>query len=300
VRAKLAEPDRPTMCVDEISDVFGKSGRQNSGSPLGTLLRLGYKWDATDSFASSHAVEEVSIYAAAAMAGRGVAVPDDIRDRSVCIELAPGHPAEDYLVREHAVQARMLRDALGQWARTNAEVMRDFRAKGLHPRLTGRRREIWEPLFAVAAAAGGTWPRRILSAYLDLALDEADIPPLTPQQAVIRDVRDSAHLIGGERIAGADIIGALRLLGEALYEGMNDRSLAMFIASAMDPVRPEVMRLPDGRLARGYTRGAIERIASERLPVPTVDDSDVFGMDDDGSTLFDVTTDDEAAMAGVA
>jgi hypothetical protein len=295
LRAKLDCPRdaRPTIIVDEISDVFGKSGRTGSQHPLGTILRLGYKVGETDSFTSARVAEEIDIFAAAAMAGRGNAVPDDIRGRSVAIRMRNGTPAVDYTVREHDPMAAMLSNAVGRYFRRYLGELERFRARGIHPKLTGRRREIWEPLFAVAHVAGGSWPQRILQAFQDLVLDQSDNSVLTPKQTVIRDVQRAAHLIGGDEIAGRDIIAALRGFREPLYEGMVDRSLAMFIASATDPVKPGLLsRAADagGKQARGYLLADIERIAAERLPAdPAADEDDSDEQDDDDSlTIFDV------------
>jgi hypothetical protein len=290
IRAKLGEPDRPTITVDEVSDVFGKSGRSGATHPLGTLLRLGYKAGETDCFAQNKVAEEISIYTAAAMAGRGAAVPDDIRSRCVIIKLKPGRPAEDYVIREHEPQARMLRDALGQWVKSQFGEVQKFRARGLHPKLTGRRREIWEPLLAVAKAGGEEWLRRGLSALLDLALDESDQPVLTPQQTVLRDMAKAAGLVelaGGTEdgfALGADLREEMRRMGEPMYETLADRALSMLMAEAVADASPDGQAIVTvgERRGRGYRLADIRAEWAARAPVGSAEEvADTEPLDPD-------------------
>jgi hypothetical protein len=296
LRSKLACPPdmKPTIIIDEISDVFGKSGRAGAGAPIGKVLRKGYKQKATQSFSVNRVAEQADIFTAAGMAGRGVAVPDDIRSRCLVIKMQVGHPRCDYTVREHDPQTDLLRDALSCWVRGRLAELERFRAKGLHPKLTGRRREIWEPLLACAAIAGGNWPRRALSAFLDLAIDQADQPVLTPKQTAIRDIQLAAWKIGTDPVPGRLIVETVQEFRSPLYEGMSPKALADFIADAMRPVRPE--RLPRHICpdqARGYWLRDIDRIAAQRLPKEpdTPEDEDEDDLDDT-RTLFDGDADD--------
>lgn len=285
VRAKLDEPERPTFIVDEVSDVFGRSGRSGTTHPLGTLLREGYKYGATDSFASSLVAEDVNVFAAAAMAGRGAAVPNDVRSRSVVITMAPGEPAEDYLVREHDPQALKYRASLGQWAKENAGLIRAFRARGLHPKLKGRKREIWEPLFAIAGAAGGMWPRRILAAFLDLALDAASEPVLTPRQTVLRDmcrasdIMIPAGLVSDGFALGADLRDEMRRFGEPMYEALPDRALSMMMAEVA-PEHGQRTGIVGQRRGRGYVVALLRAEWERRAPAGTVTDLADVDMSD--------------------
>lgn len=271
LKSKLGEPEKATLCIDEISDVFGRSGRSGSMNKLGTILRMGYKINATDSFSENRTVEEVDIFAPAAMAGRGAAAPRDIRDRSVIIKMAQGRPRSDYLVREHDPQAAMLREALGQWVTQHTEQIGSFRCRGLHPKLYGRRREVWEPLFAVAAAGGIGWLRRALTAYLDLALDDSDLPKLTPQQTVLRDMARAAQEViseGGCALGcalGADLRELMRGYEEPMYETMPDRSLSMAMAAVV-PDRAQKMVTVGDRRGRGYVLRVIEAEWEARKP----------------------------------
>ena len=55
LRAKFNEPERPTLVIDEISDIFGQSGLRGQSNPVGKILRKGYRQTATLSMAVDRA-----------------------------------------------------------------------------------------------------------------------------------------------------------------------------------------------------------------------------------------------------
>ena len=81
LRAKFNEPEKPTLIIDEVSDIFGRSGLRGGGNQLGKILRICYRRTASLSMAVDRVAEEVSCYTMAVMAGLKTAVPDDIRSR---------------------------------------------------------------------------------------------------------------------------------------------------------------------------------------------------------------------------
>ena len=274
VTAKLnvGRDAKPALFIDEVSQVFGRAGHNGSQHPLYGVLCEGYKNPSTESFSAGRTAVEVDIFTAVAMAGRGNAVPDDVGERSIRIRMQPGTPAADYTLREHDPQSVMYRAAVGRYLRSRIGQIAAYSAKGLHPRLTGRTREIWEPLFAVADAAGGTWPQRCLDAFSDLVMDRGTSVIYTPHQLILRDMLRAAEEIGTEEIAGLDIIARLLTYGEALYTSMSRPALAKLMARAMEPVQP--VQLPrsaddDGRQRRGYYLADIRDIAAARIPADT-------------------------------
>lgn len=278
IKAKFGEVDRPTVCVDEISDVFGKSGRSGTTHPLGSILREGYKRGATDSFAVNRVAEEVSTYAACALAGRGNAVPDDILQRCIRVLLRPGKPAAEYEFREHDYQAMMLSHALGQWVKKNAGDIGRFRARPtMHPKMVGRLREVWEPLLAVASAAGPAMFRDALAACLDVGMDEAEQAVLTPRQTVLRDMAKAAGILAEAEFTadgwalGADMRDEMRRFGEPMYEPMPDRALSMAMADAVPDSAKQIVTV-GGRRGNGYDLAAIRREWSQLAPAGSVTD----------------------------
>jgi Protein of unknown function (DUF3631) len=292
VRSKFDVPDpsmRPTIGIQDVSMIFGLSGRQGAGHPVNVNLREGYKTGEKTSISRNGSAVDIPLFCFAVMAGLKNAVPADIRTRCICIRMRAGHPRMQYVGVEHDPMADKLGLALGSWVRQYADDLKTFRARGIHPKLTGRLRECWEPIFAIAHTAGGTWPRRILAAFLDLAIDQAEMPPLTPEQTILRDMQRAAHVIGGDRVGGIALIEEMRRFGEPLYVPLSNIALSMFMSEAMYPIEPYQFRLPGGKPVRGYDVASIERMAAERLPAPR-DEAEEEEPDllSEMGTIFDV------------
>src|SRR5690606_1867412 len=114
-------------------------------------------------------VQAFPSYCAVAVAGLG-ALPDTIMTRSVVIRMrrrARNERVEPFRARVHETEGHKLRDRLAQWAEhARASVV------GAWPEMpdgvTDRPADVWEPLLAVADAAGGDWPRRAREACVTL------------------------------------------------------------------------------------------------------------------------------------
>jgi hypothetical protein len=297
VRSKFDVADasmRPTIGIQDVSMIFGLSGRQGAGHPVNTNLREGYKTGESTSISRNGSAVDIPLFCTAVMAGLKNAVPGDIRTRCICVRMRAGHPRMQYVGVEHDPMARALGLALGNWVRQHADELKTFRARGIHPKLTGRLRECWEPIFAIAHAAGGSWPRRILSAFLDLAIDQAEMPPLTPEQTILRDMQRAAHIIGGDRMGGIALIEEMRRFGEPLYVPLSNIALSMFMSEAMHPIEPYQFRLAGEKPVRGYDLASIERMAAERLPAPREEDEEEEpDLLSEMGTIFDVVDDSE-------
>jgi hypothetical protein len=88
------------------------------------------------------------------------------------------------------------------------------------PELTGRSLDVWEPLFAVAAVAGGHWPASVLAACRELVLGDSDAEPALPPRArLLADIR-SVWPEGADRMPAAALVGALGEIPGAPWAGM--------------------------------------------------------------------------------
>ena len=113
--------------------------------------------------------------------------------------------------------------------------------------------DVWEPLLAVADAAGGDWPERARVTAVTLVTDSKESTPSIGIR-LLSDLRD----VFGDRDAMATekILAALHGLPESLWadiKGMplNDRGLAARLRRYQ--VKPKLVRV-SGTVARGYTR----------------------------------------------
>lgn len=280
-RAALAEAKgNLTVAYDEVSDVFGRSGMNQSNSLLAQVLRRGYKKGATEAWSVGRVSELINIFGPAVMTGLRTAVPHDIYSRCIEIELKPGIPEEYYDIREAEMVSEMYRDSLRAYMRALRIVIKEFRAAGLHDALTGRRLEIWEPLLAVANAVGGTWPERALEAFSALALDDSQRVVLTPDQTVVRDMARAAAECGKTLVFGSELRDLMRTYEQPMYETMTDKSFSMRMAKCM-PVPARVITRGSSQ-GRGWEADTIRRTweaVRPRVAVPDVvdeDDSDPF------------------------
>ncbi len=104
-------------------------------------------------------------------------MPDTIEDRAVVISMrrrAPGESVAPFRTRRDAPPLNDLRDQLCAWVRSRMDRL--IHATPDMP-VEDRVADTWEPLCAIADAAGGDWPARVRKATLVLsaAAGEADI-----------------------------------------------------------------------------------------------------------------------------
>jgi hypothetical protein len=311
LRAKFNEPEKPTLIIDEVSDIFGRSGLRGGGNHLGKILRICYRRTATLSMAVDRVAEEVSCYTMAVLGGLKTAVPDDIRSRCVIFQMRPVPPCvkglRDSQDDDTLALGKIHRERLHQWARgSEEEIRRAFRnMRRPHPKFRARRAQIWGPMWALAAEAGGDWPERCLAAFKAMALDASDVPVLSPAQMVLKDTAAIFARDGSDRLFAATIASHLRSIPEVeLYEDLTDRGLAQLMTEALGP--SQAMTIGSAR-ARGYHAGPVlaawRRLEAQLEPV-----ADDEAEEDEFDTLFEVTevtldtdgADDTAEFAGLA
>jgi hypothetical protein len=164
-RIGTAEGNPPTLLQDEFDAIFNpRSAPQYED--YRALLNSGYKKGATvDRCVGDGAkmtVQEFKVFAPVAMAGIGGHLPDTIVSRSIVLQIrrrAPSEVVEPYRERSVQPDADMLKERLAGWVKLVEEHLAV--AEPVMPDgVVDRPSEVWEPLLAVADAAGGQWPRR--------------------------------------------------------------------------------------------------------------------------------------------
>jgi hypothetical protein len=156
---------RATVLYDEIDCVFKEHGGSNSHEDVRALINAGHRKGAVAGrcTVSGHNVEleEWPAYAAVAMAGIDY-LPDTILSRSVVVRMRrrkSDEVIEPFRPRLHEAAGHAIRDRLAAWAAGIAD-----RITGQWPAMpdsiTDRAADAWEPLLAVADAAGGAWPSK--------------------------------------------------------------------------------------------------------------------------------------------
>jgi hypothetical protein len=158
-----------TLLFDEVDAIFGKRGKDDHNEDLRALLNVGYRNGAKipRCVGAQHDVQHFGVFAAVALAGLGN-LPDTIMTRAVIVRMrrrASSEDVEPFRLREHEAAGHGLRDRISAWALEVADKAGAAWPE-LPPGIVDRPAEVWEPLLAVAEAAGGEWPMRAREACI--------------------------------------------------------------------------------------------------------------------------------------
>lgn len=259
--AQLTSELRATVLIDEMDVLLGKGAAK---ADLRGSLNASYK--RKTAFWSRANKPPVPIFAAVAFAGMGetfrsAPVLAALRSRTIVITMVPGQPPEDYRPRIHDQVSGALRDDLTEWVGKNtARIMNEM--PDMPEGITGRLRELAEPLIQVAACAGGRWPEAANNAVRELLLQESDAPDaLTLTDRLLRDLRQ----VFADRAAmgSVDLTEALAALPGAGWDKMLGPAVSApkELAGLLEPLgaSPDRVRIDDHQV-RGYTRASLEAL----------------------------------------
>lgn len=263
------EAGRPTILFDEIDTVFGPKAKDNEEIRgfLNAGHRRGAKAGRCVMRGKTIETEEIEAYSAVAMAGLGY-VPDTIASRSVQIRMrrrAPGETVEPFRRRLHEPQGHDLRDDLGalcrQWEAQLSTVFPE-----MPDDVKDRDADVWEPLLAMADAAGGDWPRRARVAAVALVAAAKQKPP----SLGVRLLSDICKVFAdAEQMTTDDLLSALRGLDEAPWSDMrgkplDPRGLSRLLGDY--DIKPTTIRIGSTTL-RGYRRSMFHDAWARYVPV---------------------------------
>jgi hypothetical protein len=231
VRKVQAEEGLPTILFDEIDAVFGPKAREGN-EDVRALLNAGYRRGATVGrcvMQGSIAVpEELPAFCAAALAGLND-LPDTIHSRAIIVRMrrrAPDEIIEPYRRREHEQQGYGLRDRLAAWA---AAAAGRITVPDMPDGIVDRDADIWEPLIAVADAAGDHWPETARVTAVTLVTHSREYGE---ERLGIRLLDDMRAVFGtDDQLPTKAILEKLRAIDEAPWadlrgKPLNDRGLA--------------------------------------------------------------------------
>lgn len=252
----------PTLLFDEIDTVFGPKagGNEEVRGFLNSGYRRGGKSLRCVGDGSNQNAAWFSSFCAVAMAGLG-SLPDTILTRSVIIRMrkrAPNETVEPYRRRTHEKQGNALRDQLAKWADTVREQVADAWPE-MPEGVSDRPADVWEPLLAVADAAGGDWPKRARAACLELVCAANENDEASFGIRLLTDLRD-AVFCGADRMPTAVILECLLGMDDGPWADLDDkplnsRSLAKLLGQYMTvgnkPIKPRGIRTPSG-FPKGY------------------------------------------------
>ncbi|AOR32665.1 DNA primase [Streptomyces fodineus] len=263
---RLVEADggTPTLLFDEIDTVFGPKagGNEEVRGFLNSGYRRGAKSLRCVGDGSNQSTEWFSSFCAVAMAGLG-SLPDTILTRSVIIRMrkkAPNEKAEPYRRRVHEKQGHALRDRLAEWATTVHDQVAEAWPE-MPDGVSDRPADVWEPLLAVADAAGGHWRDRARAACVELIKAAGEGNEASLGVRLLTDLRDKVFC-GADRMPTAAILEVLLGLDDAPWADMNDdgkpltarglsKLLSQYVRPDNTPIRPRGIRVGSGT-PKGY------------------------------------------------
>jgi hypothetical protein len=211
----------PTVLFDEVDSVFTKRASESTEELRG-MLNSGYRRGAVALRSVVHGktieVERSPTFCAVALAGLDD-LPDTLMTRAVVVRMrrrSPGEKIEPYRRRVTDAESAVLRGRLAAWAEQEHAGLLDAWPE-LPATIADRNADVWEPLIAVADAAGGEWPERIRDAAVAMIAEQGNRPPTVG----IRLLADIRKVFGSERtMRTTDLLDALASMDTAPWGGL--------------------------------------------------------------------------------
>lgn len=255
------EEGPPTLLMDEVDAIFAKRGSGDSNEELRGLLNSGYRRGATTGRAAPRGreivTEEWPSFAPVALAGLGD-LPDTLMTRSIVIRMQrrrTDEPIEPYRERVERSTNQRLATALAKWAASVLDTVRANPWPALPVGIVDRDADVWEPLMAVADAAGGMWPARARAAAITM-VEEAHKRPATIGLRLLTDIR--AVLGARDRITTAELIDGLGAIEAAPWAALGGTGIdANYLAKQLRKygVRSTKIRVGNSTLQGYLLRG---------------------------------------------
>jgi hypothetical protein len=170
VLARKIDAECPTLLLDETDAAF--AGDEEYAETLRAILNTGHRRGGKTSVCSGQGANitycDLSTFCPKAIAGIGK-LPDTVADRSIAIVLKrrkQSETVERFRHKKADSDAAPLRKRLSAWA--SALQLHDVEPS-VPDELDDRAADCWEPLLAIADAAGGEWPQRARTAAVALS-----------------------------------------------------------------------------------------------------------------------------------
>jgi hypothetical protein len=269
---------RPTILFDEIDTIFGPKAGENE--QLRGFINAGHRRNRPMfrcvGDGANQTVQAFHSYAAVAVAGLGY-LPDTIRDRSVNIRMrrrARNEKIEPYRTRIHEKEGFALRDRLATWAEQVSErVMNVWPA--MPEGVTDRPADVWEPLLAIADAAGGDWPDRARAACVVLVTASKANDKGSLGVRLLTDLRDHV-MVGIDRLPTVAILDRLNALDDAPWADLHgkpldnrrlSKMLAEYMTADTEPITSRNIKTA-GSVLKGYYAADLHDAWARYCPPP--------------------------------
>lgn len=274
--------DAPTLLLDETDAAFG--GPKESTEALRQVLNLGHRRNGRATLLlpagrNGWDFEDYSVFCPKALAGIGT-LPDTVLDRGVKLKLVrrtPGEKVERFKERDVEPLAQPVRQALERWAPSAVPGLAHARPV-LPDELDDRAQDGWEPLLAIADAAGGEWPVKARATAIALSSGDSREDESRGVR-LLKDIRDVFSAIKSDAIFSKDLVGALCEMEEAPWGSLRFGALnATGLAQRLKPydITPKQVRV--GSLTKkGYQRAFFKEAWHRYLAGSTPGETDETG-----------------------
>ena len=243
-----------TILYDEVDALFGSAAREEANLDVRSVLNGGYRRGSKVHrciiVGKRIDVEALDAFAPVALAGLRD-LPDTLASRAIIVRMrrrAPDEHVEPWRERLVRPQAEVIYRRLAGWCEgidlTHVEPE-------MPPGVIDRAAECWEPLFAIADAAGGSWPRRARQAAVGLITGARD-DLVSPGVELLAHIQDA---FGAEQALPTEqLLQRLHERPESPWRDIRGKPLDdRGLARRLKPfgIRSKVIRHAD-RTPRGY------------------------------------------------
>jgi hypothetical protein len=244
---RWVEALRPTILLDEIDAVFGPKA-SNDHEELRSIINTGHRrrgGTVPRVDKDTMQVVEFPCFAPVALAGLANSLPDTIRSRAIRIPMrrrAPDETVRPFRERATGPEGERLGRRLAAWVSRHSD---DIPEEPEMPAVAAdRQADQWEPLIAIADAAGGHWPETARAACVAIVTEAR--ANVDDQSLGIRLLADIAIVFGdADRITTEDLLDKLHKLDEAPWNDLRGKPItARWLAGTLKPygIKPEQHR----------------------------------------------------------
>jgi hypothetical protein len=264
----------PTLLLDEVDAIFS-GGKSDSSEDLRGLLNSGYRRGATAGRAAIRGkeivTEEWPSFCPVALAGLNQ-LPDTLMTRSVIVGMKRrrhDQHVEPYRRRVHEREALDLYEALETLVAESAEALENAWPT-LPESIQDRDADVWEPLVAIADAAGGDWSVLARVAAERMVAD-AKNKPATLGIRLLADIRTAVGT--EERISTGELLNRLHNMESAPWGSIKGEPIdARFLARTLNKYEIETNNTLkiNGIATKGYAKHHFADAWDRYLPTAPV------------------------------
>jgi hypothetical protein len=279
---RISESDPPTLLMDEADAIFSsRKVNRDHAEELRGLINAGFGRGRPTlrCVGPQQAVTAFDTFCMIALAGIGDFAPDTVKDRAISITLrrrAAGERVQPFRARRDAPAFAELAADLACWL---TPLLDQVGAAEPDMPVEDREADTWEPLIALADAAGAEWPATARAACKAIvgASREAEAEATTNTR-LLADIRQVFDATDEQWMSSQTLLAELKALTEAPWDGWGLTTARL--ATKLKPfgITSDRSRSEGGRQSRGYRRDQFLDAWARYLPTPAPDEVTAPGV----------------------